>query len=174
MKSMTITFTITMRRILLTLIMFVFVVGSVAILLPPLVRPREDFSWIKTIPVNPSEFIFDLEIVALNQTDFNAIAPMRAWRDKTFTYIDFGDKVPVMALRPVVTMLVWGSGESPVGFRTDGGDGRLIIVEAVGDFVLSSGPHKVYIVAPDEISTARWELIRGEPTKINPQCNWYK
>jgi hypothetical protein len=43
-----------------------------------------------------------------------------------------------------VSLLVEG-GESPVGFRTDGEDGRLLIVEAVGDMVLRSGQRIVCI-----------------------------
>ena len=49
-----------------------------------------------------------------------------------------------MTQRPVVSLLVEG-GESPVGFRTDGEDGRLLIVEAVGDLVLRSGQRIVCI-----------------------------
>ena len=49
-----------------------------------------------------------------------------------------------MTQRPVVSLLVEG-GESPVGFRTDGEDGRLLIVEAVGDMVLRSGQRIVCI-----------------------------
>ena len=44
----------------------------------------------------------------------------------------------------MVSLLVEG-GESPVGFRTDGEDGRLLIVEAVGDMVLRSGQRVVCI-----------------------------
>jgi hypothetical protein len=49
-----------------------------------------------------------------------------------------------MTQRPVVSLLVEG-GETPVGFRTDGEDGRLLIVEAVGDMVLRSGQRIVCI-----------------------------
>ena len=57
---------------------------------------------------------------------------------------DYGDKVISMTQRPVVSLLIEG-GESPVGFRTDGEDGRLLIVEAVGDMVLRSGQRIVCI-----------------------------
>ena len=77
-------------------------------------------------------------------TGHYVIAPERVWRDRIFTYIDFGDKVIAMTQRPVVSLLVEG-GESPVGFRTDGEDGRLLIVEAVGDMVLRSGQRIVCI-----------------------------
>ncbi|MCQ2562205.1 MAG: TrbG/VirB9 family P-type conjugative transfer protein [Alphaproteobacteria bacterium] len=103
----------------------------------------EDYSWIKTMKIDPSEFRFDLDIFVPNPDDY-VIAPERVWRDRVFTYIDFGDKVISMTQRPVVSMLVEG-GESPVGFRTDGDDGRLLIVESVGDMVLRSGQRLVCI-----------------------------
>ena len=103
----------------------------------------EDYGWIKSMKIDPSEFRFDLDIFVPNPDDY-VIAPERVWRDRIFTYIDFGDKVISMTQRPVVSLLVEG-GESPVGFRTDGEDGRLIIVEAVGDMVLRSGQRIVCI-----------------------------
>ena len=103
----------------------------------------EDYDWIKTMKIDPSEFRFDLDIFVPNPDDY-VIAPERVWRDRVFTYIDFGDKVISMTQRPVVSLLVEG-GESPVGFRTDGEDGRLLIVEAVGDMVLRSGQRIVCI-----------------------------
>lgn len=93
--------------------------------------------------IDPSEFRFDLDIFVPNPDDY-VIAPERVWRDRIFTYIDFGDKVIAMTQRPVVSLLVEG-GESPVGFRTDGEDGRLLIVEAVGDMILRSGQRIVCI-----------------------------
>jgi len=103
----------------------------------------EDYGWIKSMKIDPSEFRFDLDIFVPNPDDY-VIAPERVWRDKIFTYIDFGDKVIAMTQRPVVSLLVEG-GETPVGFRTDGQDGRLLIVEAVGDMVLRSGQRIVCI-----------------------------
>ena len=103
----------------------------------------EDYGWIKSMKIDPSEFRFDLDIFVPNPDDY-VIAPERVWRDRIFTYIDFGDKVISMTQRPVVSLMVEG-GESPVGFRTDGEDGRLLIVEAVGDLVLRSGQRIVCI-----------------------------
>lgn len=103
----------------------------------------EDYGWIKSMKIDPSEFRFDLDIFVPNPDDY-VIAPERVWRDKIFTYIDFGDKVIAMTQRPVVSILVEG-GESPVGFRTDGENGRLLIIEAVGDMVLRSGQRIVCI-----------------------------
>ena len=103
----------------------------------------EDYGWIKSMKIDPSEFRFDLDIFVPNPDDY-VIAPERVWRDRIFTYIDFGDKVIAMTQRPVVSLLVEG-GESPGGFRTDGEDGRLLIVEAVGDMILRSGQRIVCI-----------------------------
>ncbi|MCL2538421.1 MAG: TrbG/VirB9 family P-type conjugative transfer protein [Alphaproteobacteria bacterium] len=103
----------------------------------------EDYGWIKSMKIDPSEFRFDLDIFVPNPDDY-VIAPERVWRDRIFTYIDFGDKVIAMTQRPVVSLLIEG-GESPVGFRTDGENGRLLIVEAVGDMVLRSGQRLVCI-----------------------------
>lgn len=103
----------------------------------------EDYGWIKSMKIDPTEFRFDLDIFVPNPDDY-VIAPERVWRDKIFTYIDFGDKVIAMTQRPVVSLLVEG-GESPVGFRTDGDNGRLLIIEAVGDMVLRSGQRIVCI-----------------------------
>lgn len=103
----------------------------------------EDYGWIKTMKIDPSEFRFDIDIFVPNPDDY-VIAPERVWRDRIFTYIDFGDKVIAMTQRPVVSLLVEG-GESPVGFRTDGENGRLLIIEAVGDMVLRSGQRIVCI-----------------------------
>ncbi len=103
----------------------------------------EDYGWIKSMKIDPSEFRFDLDIFVPNPDDY-VIAPERVWRDRIFTYIDFGDKVIAMTQRPVVSILIEG-GESPVGFRTDGENGRLLIVESVGDMVLRSGQRVVCI-----------------------------
>ncbi|MDR0741199.1 MAG: TrbG/VirB9 family P-type conjugative transfer protein [Rickettsiales bacterium] len=103
----------------------------------------EDYGWIKSMKIDPSEFRFDLDIFVPNPDDY-VIAPERVWRDRIFTYIDFGDKVISMTQRPVVALLVEG-GESPVGFRTDGENGRLLIIEAVGDMILRSGQRIVCI-----------------------------
>jgi len=103
----------------------------------------EDYGWIKSMKIDPSEFRFDLDIFVPNPDDY-VIAPERVWRDRIFTYIDFGDKVIAMTQRPVVALLIEG-GESPVGFRTDGENGRLLIIEAVGDMVLRSGQRIVCI-----------------------------
>ena len=103
----------------------------------------EDFGWIKSINVDPTDFRFDLDVFVPNPDDY-IIAPERVWRDNVFTYIDFGEKALNMNQRPVVSLLVEG-GESPVGFRTEGPQSRLLVVEAIGDLVLRNGGRLVCI-----------------------------
>ncbi len=99
--------------------------------------------WLDNIPVNPEEFRFDLDIFIPNPDDVE-IAPERVWRDEVFTYIDLGQKALSMNERPIVSLIIQGS-ESPVGFRTKGPHGRLIIVEAIGDLVLRNGKRLICI-----------------------------
>ncbi len=99
--------------------------------------------WLKSIPVDPSDFRFDLEVYVPNPDDV-VIAPERVWRDNIFTYIDLGKKSLNMTQRPVVSMIVERV-EVPVGFRTKGPDNRLIIVEGVGDMVLRNGKRLICI-----------------------------
>ncbi len=94
-------------------------------------------NWLEGIPTNPEKFRFDIEIYLPNPNDID-IAPERVWHDEIFTYIDFGPKALAMLERPIVNLIIQGS-EVPVGFRTRGPNGRLIVVEAVGDMVLRNG-----------------------------------
>ncbi len=103
----------------------------------------EDFGWIKSIPVDPTEFRFDLDVFVPNPDDY-VIAPERVWRDQVFTYIDFGEKAIYMTQRPSAALLV-ENGEAPVGFRTEGPFSRLLVIEAVGDIILRSGQRIVCI-----------------------------
>ena len=106
-------------------------------------RRFQKSDWLKSIPVDPSEFKFDLEVYVPNPDDV-VIAPERVWRDNIFTYIDLGKKALNMMQRPVVSMIVERV-EVPVGFRTKGPDNRLIIVEGVGDMVLRNGKRIICI-----------------------------
>ncbi len=106
-------------------------------------RRFQKSDWLKSIPVDPSDFKFDLEVYVPNPDDV-VIAPERVWRDNIFTYIDLGKKAMNMTQRPVVSMIVERV-EVPVGFRTKGPDNRLIIVEGVGDMVLRNGKRLICI-----------------------------
>ena len=100
---------------------------------------KED--WLRSIPMDPEKFRFDVEIYVPNPDDV-IIAPERVWHDDIFTYIDLGEKALNMIQRPIVTMIIERS-ETPVGFRTKGPNNRLIIVEGVGDMVMRSGKRMV-------------------------------
>ena len=100
---------------------------------------KED--WLKSLPIDPTKFRFDIEIYVPNPDDV-VIAPERVWRDDIFTYIDLGEKALNMTQRPIVTLIVERV-ETPVGFRTKGPNNRLIIVEGVGDMVMRSGKRMV-------------------------------
>lgn len=100
---------------------------------------KED--WLKSIPLDPTKFRFDVEIYVPNPDDV-VIAPERVWHDDIFTYIDLGEKALNMVQRPIVTLIVERS-ETPIGFRTKGPNNRLIIVEGVGDMVMRSGKRMV-------------------------------
>ncbi|MBP5352896.1 MAG: TrbG/VirB9 family P-type conjugative transfer protein [Alphaproteobacteria bacterium] len=100
---------------------------------------KED--WLKSIPMDPEKFRFDVEIYVPNPDDV-VIAPERVWHDDIFTYIDLGEKALNMVQRPIVTLIVERV-ETPVGFRTKGPNNRLIIVEGIGDMVMRSGKRMV-------------------------------
>ena len=94
-------------------------------------------NWLKEIPVDPTKFRFDIEVYVPNPEDV-VIAPERVWRDDIFTYVDFGNKALNMNQRPIATLIVERL-EVPVGFRTKGPNGRLMVIEGIGDIVLRNG-----------------------------------
>ena len=93
--------------------------------------------WLADIEVDPEKLRFDIDVFIPNPADME-IAPERVWRDEIFTYIDFGPKALTMTERPIVNLLSQGS-EVPIGFRTRGPNGRLMVVEGIGDLVLRNG-----------------------------------
>ena len=104
-------------------------------------RDLQKEDWIEKIPVDPTQFRFDIEVYVPNPDDI-IIAPERVWRDNIFTYIDLGEKALTAVQRPIVTLIVERS-ETPVGFRSAGPNNRLIIVEGMGEMVLRSGKRLV-------------------------------
>ena len=132
--------------------------------------------WIKSIPLDPSQFRFDIEVYVPNPDDV-VIAPERVWRDDIFTYIDLGEKSLNMTQRPIVTLIVERV-EVPVGFRTKGPNNRLIIVEAIGDMVLRNGKRIVClklrrsdevgldnISYADDITDKEWDVPPALPDR---------
>ncbi len=101
------------------------------------VAPSSESDWLKTVPMDPESFRFDIDMYLPNPEDVD-IAPENVWRDNIFTYIDLGPKALTMTQRPIVNLIVQQT-EVPVGFRTRGPNSRLIVVEAIGDLVLRNG-----------------------------------
>lgn len=85
---------------------------------------------------NASIVFAPLNIFARAEED-KKIAPVRIWQDKDFTYLDFGENAHIRP-RPVVSLLVDGI-ESPVNTKTIGDNNQVIVVEAIGEFVLRHG-----------------------------------
>lgn len=132
--------------------------------------------WLKEIPVDPEKFKFDIDIYVPNPKDVD-IAPERVWRDDIFTYIDLGTKSLAMKQRPVVAMLVEDT-EVPVGFRTKGPNGRLMVVEGVGDMVLRNGskivclmmrknPYDGLIENPEYYKRPGWDIGGNPQNNVN-------
>ena len=138
-------------------------------------RNQKD-DWIKSIPLDPTKFRFDIEVYVPNPDDV-VIAPERVWRDDIFTYIDFGDRALTLIQRPIVTLIVERV-ETPVGFRTAGPDNRLIIVEGIGDMVLRNGKRLVCLKLrrSDEQGTEfalkapqnNWNVPAATPSGVKP------
>lgn len=85
----------------------------------------------------------DLKILASTPAA-SIIAPVAAWRDDRFTYLDFGPRAASMSTWPVAALVVDGI-ESPVGTRVAGPNRSVMIVEAIGNVVLRNGQHVVCI-----------------------------
>ena len=139
-------------------------------------RNQKD-DWIKSIPLDPTKFRFDIEVYVPNPDDV-VIAPERVWRDDIFTYIDFGERALTMVQRPIVTLIVERV-ETPVGFRSAGPDNRLIIVEGIGDMVLRNGKRLVCLKLrrSDDQGTEfapkapqnNWNVPAATPSGVKPQ-----
>ncbi len=139
-------------------------------------RDLQKEDWIERIPVDPTQFRFDIEVYVPNPDDI-IIAPERVWRDNIFTYIDLGEKALTAIQRPIVTLIVERS-ETPVGFRAAGPNNRLIIVEGMGDMVLRSGKRIVCLKLRRADSdglentvyakTNEWDLQNAHASTPNP------
>lgn len=136
--------------------------------------------WLKEIPVDPTKFRFDIEVYVPNPEDV-VIAPERVWRDDIFTYVDFGNKALNMNQRPIATLIVERL-EVPVGFRTKGPNGRLMVIEGIGDIVLRNGKRIICLklrrgddeglenVGPqDDDLPERWDVPAPYPQGKTPQ-----
>lgn len=97
--------------------------------------------WANSASLNPKDMQTNIDILVPDRED-QAIAPIRAWHDKNFTYLDFGPNAGSMNQWPVAALLTDGS-ETPVGTRTTGKNGSIMVIEAIGDMVLRNGRHLV-------------------------------
>lgn len=97
--------------------------------------------WASISPTSGKDMDTNIDILVPDKAD-QAIAPIRAWHDKNFTYLDFGPNSSSMNQWPVASLITDGS-ESPIGSRTTGPNGSIMIIEAIGDIVLRNGRHMV-------------------------------
>ncbi|MFZ3583786.1 TrbG/VirB9 family P-type conjugative transfer protein [Loktanella sp. DJP18] len=104
-------------------------------------------------PVPTDRRIFNLKMFEVNEGD-RSIAPEYAYTDGRFTYLTFPAG---MTDRPAVFRIVDGI-EGRVNTRVTGRQSEVIIVEAIGDFVLRSGTRAVCIKqvnAEDQVTPSR-------------------
>lgn len=92
--------------------------------------------------------------------------PYRVFRDDRFTYIDYGPNASQMTEWPTPVIVIQGV-EGPVGNRTAGPGGRLIVIEALGEFVLRNG-QRMIIVKPRSTFTS--EDLVEYPTMDGPMA----
>lgn len=105
-------------------------------------RYREYAEW---TDFDPSKVREDMGVyVPVEQT--GGTIPYRVFRDDRFTYIDYGPEASQMTEWPTPMIVIQGV-EGPVGNRTTGPGGRMIVIEALGDFVLRNG-QRIIVVKP--------------------------
>lgn len=97
---------------------------------------------------NPSTVTEDLGVY-VPQNSAGATIPYRVFRDDRFTYVDYGPNATQMTEWPTPLMVVQGV-EGPVGFRTAGPGGRMLVMEALGTFVLRNGQRILFIKPKSE------------------------
>lgn len=93
----------------------------------------------------PGTVVEDLGVYVPKKQSGGTI-PYRVFHDDRFTYVDYGPNATQMTEWPTPLMVVQGV-EGPVGFRTAGPGGRMLVMEALGSFVLRNG-QRMIIVKP--------------------------
>lgn len=106
---------------------------------------------------HPGTVVEDLGVY-VPKTESGSTIPYRVFHDDRFTYIDYGPNATQMTEWPTPLIVVQGV-EGPVGFRTAGPGGRMIVTEALGSFVLRNG-QRMIIVKP------RREVVVSDKTLI--------
>jgi type IV secretory pathway VirB9-like protein len=98
---------------------------------------KVEADWLRSIGFRPENVVHDLSIY-VPEDDSAGVAPERAFRDGQYTYIDYGANADAINEWPVASLVVQGV-ETPVNVRTAGPNGRMLVVEAIGDIVLRNG-----------------------------------
>lgn len=98
---------------------------------------RVEADWLRSIGFRPENIVHDLSIFV--PEDHSAgVPPERVFRDGQYTYIDYGANADAINEWPVASLVVQGV-ETPVNVRTAGPNGRMLVVEGIGDIVLRNG-----------------------------------
>lgn len=103
-------------------------------------RYREYAEW---TDFDPTKVVEDLGVYVMRGQSGSTI-PYRVFRDDRFTYVDYGPNAAQMTEWPTPLIVIQGV-EGPVGNRTAGPSGRLIVIEALGEFVLRNGERSLVI-----------------------------
>lgn len=82
--------------------------------------------------------------VYVPQKEAGGTIPYRVFRDDRFTYVDYGPNATQMTEWPTPLIVVQGV-EGPVGFRTAGPGGRMLVMEALGNFILRNGQRMIVV-----------------------------
>lgn len=82
--------------------------------------------------------------VFVPKTESGGTIPYRVFHDDRFTYVDYGPNATQMTEWPTPLIVIQGV-EGPVGFRTAGPGGRMMVMEALGSFVLRNGQRMILI-----------------------------
>ena len=105
-------------------------------------RYREYAEW---SDFDPNTIVEDLGVYVPRNAVGGHI-PYRVFRDNRFTYVDYGPNATQMTEWPTPMIVIQGV-EGPVGNRTGGPGGRMLIIEARGEFVLRNGD-RVLVIKP--------------------------
>jgi ComB9 competence protein len=115
---------------------------------------------------HPGTVVEDLGVYVPKKASGGTI-PYRVFRDDRFTYVDYGPNATQMTEWPTPLIVVQGV-EGPVGFRTAGPGGRMIVMEALGSFVLRNGQRIIIIKPRSDVSAKQKDLIEFSVASTAP------